>query len=105
MFWLGSSLWSARIFAHCPASYHAESACFMLEQNTIYIYDKSVEHNGPYKDLKSAMIFSDSGKQKLSVKRVARGIFKLESKLPLSSVTISLGAGHKVTDVTVKAEK
>jgi hypothetical protein len=79
------------LFAHCPTLYKAEGACFMLEQNTLYIYDQKFEHNGPYKDLKVKMMtISDTKDIGLTYKKLAIGIYKLDSTAKVKEVRVTL---------------
>ena len=95
-----SLIFTLEAWAHCPARYKAEKACFMLDQNTLYIYDESVEHNGPYKDLKGTLEVEG-----LKSSRIARGIVKIESPSALSKVTLSITDKKSVMKLTVNAEK
>ena len=69
-------------YAHCPSFVKEEKICLMLDNNTLYIYDSKLEHNGPYKDFVKTEINSIKtlDNQKLIFKKIARGIYKFEAK-------------------------
>jgi hypothetical protein len=79
------------VWAHCPVSFKPEKVCLMFDQNTLFVYDHKLEHNGPYKDFINSNIISISNNSKsLPFKKVARGIYKIEtpSAIPFIEVTI-----------------
>jgi hypothetical protein len=85
------AIFSTSLFAHCPALFKVESVCFMLAENTIYIYDQKFEHNGPYKDLKTkGMIFKDSKDVTLLYKKIAAGVYKLDKPENVKEVYVTL---------------
>lgn len=79
---------SLTAFAHCPAHSKAQKVCFMLDDNKVYIYDEKLEHNGPYKDLNSPLIFKDGNGKLLVSKKLTRGIYQIENKDQLKSVLV-----------------
>ena len=64
----------------------------MLDSNLIYVYDQKLEHNGPYKDLVAPVVFKNEKGEILKTSKAARGIYKLESAIPLNKVLIESGA-------------
>ena len=99
-------LTSTQAFAHCPSSYKEEKVCFMLEKNLLYIYDNKLEHNGPHKDFEKADLValkSPQG-QKLDFKKVARGIYKIESAEILKNITVEVSLDKKKNDIKVAHE-
>jgi hypothetical protein len=85
------AIFTTSLFAHCPALFKVESVCFMLAENTIYIYDQKFEHNGPYKDLKvKVMIFKDSKEVTLPYKKIAAGVYKLDTPVKVKELRVTL---------------
>lgn len=83
--------------AHCPASEPSEKVCFMLEKNLLYIYDHKFEHNGPYKDFEHTEVLglkSPKG-ETLVYKKIARGIYKIESPEIFKQVTLEVSLKDK----------
>lgn len=78
----------------------------MLDSNTIYIYDEKVEHNGPYKDLEKAEVlgFKDAKGLRVDFKKLARGIYKLNTTEKLNAVTMTVNASKKQKDIKIKHE-
>lgn len=78
----------------------------MLDGNTIYIYDEKVEHNGPYKDLEKAEVigFKNTAGVKVDFKKLARGIYKLNTTEKLNTVTMTVSASKKQKDIKIKHE-
>lgn len=97
---------SSGAFAHCPASYKPETACLMLDKNMVFIYDQKDEHNGPYKDLEKAEVsgFKSAAGKPLLFKKVARGIFKIESTETQKELTIVVTANKKKSEIKIKHE-
>lgn len=93
-------------YAHCPANFTGDKVCFMLDTNLLYIYDHKLEHNGPYKDLKMGLLMSikDKNESDLVFKKIARGIYKIESKTDLKSVELTIVANKKTHKITVAHE-
>ena len=85
------AIFITNVWAHCPVSFKPEKVCLMLDQNTLFIYDHKLEHNGPYKDFSNSKLvaFTLKGKE-LAHKKVARGVYKIESNTELPSVTVIL---------------
>lgn len=81
---------SSQAGAHCPALYKIETACFMLEQNVIYIYDEKIKHSGPYKDLAAILESVKSEGADLKFSRIARGVFKIDHPTMVKSVDMIL---------------
>ena len=91
--------------AHCPFKLAEEKACFLLEQNIIYIYDTKFEHNGPYKNLKLYQLKAvTSGGKKIAFQNASRGIIKLDSTGPLKSAELELEKDAKIIKLTLKSE-
>jgi len=95
--------------AHCPANLPEEKLCFMLDSNVLYLYDQKLEHNGPYKDLKTAELISiknahSSSSQMLSFNKIARGIYKIESATKLEIIQLAFKNKNKQTLVQVRTE-
>ncbi len=97
---------STSLYAHCPASIKEDKVCLMLDANTLYIYDEKLEHNGPYKDLQKTEVIgfkSDKG-AKVDFKKLARGIYKLNTTEKLNTVTMTVSADKKQKDIKIKHE-
>lgn len=77
-------------FAHCPAHGKTEKVCVMFDENTVYIYDEKLEHNGPYKDLKGTLKITDTAGKTLVTKKLARGVYKIESKEIIKTIIVEL---------------
>ena len=93
-------------FAHCPSAFKEEKVCLMLDDNTLYIYDQKLEHNGPYKDLDKAMVVAIKaldGKG-LEFKKLARGIYKFESKVKEKTVVLEVSLDKKKKYIQVAHE-
>ena len=98
-------IFSLQAYAHCPASFKPESLCLMLDQNVLYIYDHKSDHNGPYVDLKSALIETIQSNGKLiKFNKAARGVYKLESLEKLKSLEIEMVSGKEKLKLKIKAE-
>ena len=92
-------------FAHCPASYKEENVCLMLKQNTIFIYSHDADHNGPYKDLEKSELKSvKNDKTNLAFKKLARGIYKLDTKDVQKNLSAFISADKKLTEIKLKQE-
>lgn len=78
----------------------------MLDGNTLYIYDEKLEHNGPYKDLVKTQVhgFKDSKGTAVEFKKLARGIYKLNTTEKLNTVTMTVTADKKQKDIKIKHE-
>lgn len=99
-------LTSTHAFAHCPAAVKEEKVCLMLDDNNLYIYDQKLEHNGPYKDLEKAVVTgikSIEGKN-LEYKKLARGIYKIESPTKFKSVVFEVTIDKTKKAIVVKHE-
>ena len=92
--------------AHCPASYKEEKVCFMLDKNMLYIWDHKFEHNGPYKDFDKADLtgIKSAAGSDLPYKKVARGIYKIESTDMQKSVTLVATLNKKKTEIKIAHE-
>ncbi len=99
-----SVLWSMSVHAHCPAVYGNEKACFMLDQNSLYIYDTKNEHNGPYKDIKAEMKMMDEKGALLKYDRVARGIYKINLPGMIKKMSVELKDKSVVQVIAIKAD-
>lgn len=86
-------------FAHCPAHAKTEKVCLMLDENMVYIWDEKLEHNGPYKDVKATLKFTDAAGKAFVTKKLAKGVYKIESKETLKSIVVEVPE-----KITVKAE-
>jgi hypothetical protein len=94
-----------KALAHCPGHFSAESVCFMLDQNLVYVYHQKFEHNGPYQDLKDNKIsaFKSHGKS-LEYTKKARGIYEIKSDKKLVEIEIELTKDKNKTVLTLKQE-
>ena len=94
------------VFAHCPAAYKEEKVCFMLDKNVIYIYDHKLEHNGPYKDFEKASISSIKTLkgEKLEYKKLARGIYKIESPADQRNLILELMINKNKKEIKLSHE-
>ncbi len=92
--------------AHCPALYSEEKVCLMLDGNLLYFYDHKLEHNGPYKDLSQGSIerILNSKKEELRFSKMARGIYKIDSKENLASLEVEIKNKKITQKITVKRE-
>jgi hypothetical protein len=77
-------------FGHCPAHSKSQKVCVMLDENKIYIWDEKLEHNGPYKDLKDTLKITDANGKILVSKKLARGVYQIESKETLKSIVLEV---------------
>ncbi|MFA6236007.1 MAG: hypothetical protein WC635_01665 [Bacteriovorax sp.] len=99
---------SSHAGAHCPAPYKTEKACFMLEQNVIYVYDEKVKHEGPYKDLTGTLESVNSDGADLKFSRIARGVYKIDHPAMVKTVELTLAEtktkNAKKTNLKLKSE-
>lgn len=75
----------------------------MLDDNTLYIYDQKLEHNGPYKDLEKATVVGVKtldGKN-LEYKKLARGIYKFEAPTKYKNVVLEVMLDKKKKAIQV----
>ncbi len=74
-----------------------------LNQNMLYIYDHKSEHNGPYKDFKNAELTSikSGAGSDIAFKKIARGIFKLDTVDLQKNVTVVLKADKSKIEIKV----
>jgi hypothetical protein len=92
-------------YAHCPGHFKLESACLMLDQNLVYIYNQKFEHNGPYQDLKDYKIsaIKNAGKN-FEFSKKARGIYEIKSEKKLVDIEIELTNKKNKTVLKLKQE-
>ncbi|MBC7713194.1 MAG: hypothetical protein H7177_07640 [Rhizobacter sp.] len=88
-------------FAHCPSTFKEEKVCMMLDKNMVFIYDHDVEHNGPYKDFVKADLTALKNEKGVALpfKKVARGIYKVDTTEPQTSLTAVVALDKKKTDI------
>jgi hypothetical protein len=97
---------TAQVFAHCPSALKEEKVCLMLDDNTLYIYDQKLEHNGPYKDLEKATLVGVKtldGKN-FELKKLARGIYKFEAPTNYKDVVLEVMLDKKKKNIKVAHE-
>lgn len=77
-----------------------------LDKNMLFIYDHKFEHNGPYKDLEKADVIAlkNSKGEDLPFKKVARGIFKVESTDVQKTVTVVLTKDKNKSELKVSQD-
>lgn len=94
-------LFQSWAFAHCPTSFKEEGVCLMLDNNMIFIYDSKIEHNGPYKDFKKASLvkLKNSKGVELAFKKVARGIYKIETSEVQAKLAASIELDKKIKEL------
>lgn len=90
--------------AHCPAHEKSEKVCFMLDENKVFVWDDKVEHSGPYKDTKNILKFSNEKGNSLLSKKIARGIYQIESATNLKTIFVE-GSEKSFQKIQVKAER
>ena len=91
--------------AHCPVSFKAENACFMLSENVIYVYDHKAEHNGPYKDFKDSTLSNVKYEgNPIKFNRVARGVYRLDFNKSLKVIEIEITNAKKKAVLKLSAE-
>lgn len=92
--------------AHCPASFKEENVCMMLKKNTVYIYGHDFDHNGPYKDFAKAEMtaLQNEKGQALPFKKLARGIYKLDTAEAQISLTAVVSLDKKKSEIKLKQE-
>lgn len=78
----------------------------MLDDNTIYIYDEKLEHNGPYKDFTKAQVESikTMDNKKLEFKKLARGIYKFQSTNKEKNIVFAVTIDKKKKEIQVAHE-
>lgn len=78
----------------------------MLDDNTLYIYDEKLEHNGPYKDFTKAQVESIKtlDNKKLEFKKLARGIYKFQSPSKEKSIVLAVTIDKKKKEIHVGHE-
>ena len=93
-------------YAHCPSSFKEEKTCLMLDDNTLYIYDQKLEHNGPYKDFIKAQVESikTMDNKKLDFKKIARGIYKFQSAIKEKNIILEVTIDKKKKEIQVVHE-
>ena len=93
-------------YAHCPSTFKEEKVCLMLDDNTLYIYDTKLEHNGPYKDFNKAQIESIKtlDNKKLEFKKIARGIYKFQSTTKEKKIVLAVLIENKKKEIQVDHE-
>ncbi len=100
---------SANIFAHCPSFYKEQNLCFMIDDNTLYSWDKKFEHNGPYKDFEEGTqiisIINTSNKQELKYTKVARGIFKIEGSEKIAAAVLKFQFKKIIAEIKIEKER
>jgi len=89
---------------HCPAHEKSEKVCFMLDENKVFVWDDKVEHSGPYKDTKNVLKFSDDKGSSLLSKKIARGIYQIESPTRLKTIFVE-GSEKSFQKIQIKAER
>jgi hypothetical protein len=96
---------TATVGAHCPTAFKPETACLMLDQNVIFVYDQKDKHDGPYKDFKESSIESVKfNGQPVKFSRIARGVFRIEFTQPLKTVEIEIMNAKKKIPLKLTAE-
>lgn len=97
---------SSLAYAHCPSAFKEEKVCLMLDDNTLYIYDEKLEHNGPYKDFSKAHLESIKtlDNKKLEFKKLARGIYKFQSAVKEKNVVLEVSLDKKKKEIQVVHE-
>ena len=78
----------------------------MLDDNTLYIYDEKLEHNGPYKDFVKAQVESIKtlDQKKLDYKKLARGIYKFQSPTKEKNIVLEVSIDKKKKEIQVAHE-
>lgn len=78
----------------------------MLDDNTLYIYDEKLEHNGPYKDLVKAQVESIKtlDNKKLEFKKIARGIYKFQSTAREKNIVLEVKIDKMKKEIQVVHE-
>lgn len=97
---------SSLAYAHCPSAFKEEKVCLMLDDNTLYIYDEKIEHNGPYKDFLKAQVESikTMDNKKLEFKKLARGIYKFQSTAKEKNILLEVSLDKKKKEIKVVHE-